>query len=69
MTDLRLCTLCDSLVDLEAEGVRELPRRGGNGRRITVIDAGGRLHVVTTKKLTEKRLAGARTPSPNMEEV
>jgi hypothetical protein len=55
VSDARLCTLCGQLVDLEAEGVKVIePRRGGNGKKTTVVDAENRVHIVTTRKLTEK---------------
>jgi hypothetical protein len=58
--DHRMCTLCEQLVDLDAPGVLVVQSRGGNGKRITLIDAGGKAHVVTTKRQTEKVIA-ART--------
>jgi len=49
--------LCGNLVDLEGKGTRVIsPRRGGNGKRATVLDSQGRVHAVTTKRLTELHL-------------
>ena len=55
--DNRMCTLCEQLVELNAPGVNVVQTRGGNGKRITLIDAEGKAHVVTTKRQTEKFLA------------
>jgi len=55
--DNRMCTLCQQLIDLDAPGVLVVQSRGGNGKRITLIDAEGQAHVVTTKRLTEKFIA------------
>ena len=62
MSDERLCTICGQLVNIEHPEVTVLcdGRRGrGSGRKITVRDeTSGLVHVVTTKRMTEKRLAG-----------
>ena len=72
MTDERLCTICGQLVNIEHPDVTVLSggrgRGGGHGRKTTVRDeTTGLVHVLTTKRLTEKRLTGAKAPSP-MEE-
>lgn len=64
MSDQRLCMICNPLVDIEHPDVVVI-QGGGGSRRITVRDnTTGLVHLVTTKKLTEKRLAGATAPSP-----
>jgi hypothetical protein len=69
MTDKRLCTICGLLVDITHPDVTVLSGGGGHGRRTTVRDeTTGLVHVVTTKRLTEKKLAGATALSPYMEE-
>jgi hypothetical protein len=57
MSDSRLCTICGSLFDLDAPGVTVVQSRGGRGKRTTIFDASGRVHVLTTKRETEKKAA------------
>jgi len=53
MSDLRLCVLCNELIDVEDKSVTVIaPRRGGNGKRTTVLDSQGRVHALQTKRLT-----------------
>lgn len=57
MPDLRLCITCNTLVNLNDPHVMVLQQIKG-GRRTTVRDSvSGLVHVVTSKKETEKMLA------------
>lgn len=55
--DNRLCTICQQLVDLDGPGVTVVQSRGGRGKRTTIFDASGRVHVLTTKRETDKKAA------------
>jgi hypothetical protein len=55
VSDIRLCVLCDALIDIEATGVKIIQQPGGHGRR-TVVSVDGKTHVLATKRITESRL-------------
>lgn len=56
MSDERLCVICGALINLSDPAVKIVQQPGGSGRR-TIISVGGMVHILTTKRLTESRIA------------
>ena len=54
--DLRLCTLCNQLVDVKHPDIETLKQARGNGRLVVRDIKSGVVHVVTTRAMTEKYL-------------
>ena len=54
MSDVRVCVLCNALIDIDAPDVKIIQQPGG-GRR-TVVSVDGKIHILTTKRFTKPYL-------------
>jgi hypothetical protein len=54
MSDERLCVICDQFFDLDSPDVQVVARSGG-GHSKTTVSVNGAIHILTTKRMSEKK--------------